>query len=140
MKTRRSELGDLVAVIPRPFVTLRNWVIAAATVVIVVALSPHTTASDVFQIIVMLTAMLLLVKHLGAIRVFEHGMESYRARMLWKNLVAYRLDWSYGYLTILLIEQATFREFAMLFSVFHSDKFRDAVGDRANLDALVKIG
>ena len=136
----RSELGDQILIIPRPLNTMRGWFLLTAAVILLFYLSPHTSAGETFSASVIGAILLVVVRHIGAVRVFELGLESNGTRMLWDKLVAYRLSWALGSQKIALVEQATARELLMYLVVFQSNTFRDAVGDRANLGILVKVG
>ena len=137
----RSDLGNVVAVVPRPFATMRAWMFIAGTVVTLIALSSATSISETVGAAVVAVVFLLVVRTFSAVKVFELGLESNGTRMRWDKVVAYRLSgWPPFPQRIMLIEQATTRELPMILDVFQSDAFRDAVGDRANLSVLVKVG
>ncbi len=137
---RRSELGNVVATIPRPISTMLGWVIASVAIVILFALSSATSINQTIGAAVVAVVFLFSFRTLTGVTIFENGLESNGARMRWEKLVAYRLSWSLGAQKIILIEQATKRELPMYLNVFESDTFRSAVGGRADLDALVKVG
>jgi hypothetical protein len=137
----RLELGSLVVVIPRPLETMRGWIIAGGVIFLLFVSSPGTSISDIIGAAAAVAILVMIIRLLGTTRVYEFGLESNGTRMHWDKLVAYRLSWAFvGPQRILLIEQATGRELPMFLGVFQSDKFRDAVGDRKNLDALVEVG
>ena len=136
----RSELGDQISVIRRPLNTMRGLILVTGVVILLIFLSPHASAGETFFASVIGVMLLVVVRHIGAVRVFELGLESNGTRMLWDKLVAYRLSWALGSQKIALVEQATARELLMYLVVFQSNAFRDAVGDRANLGVLVKVG
>lgn len=136
----RSELGDQISVIRRPLNTMRGWFLLIGVVILLIYLSPHSSVGETFSASVSGAIVLVVIRHIGAVRVFELGLESNGTRMLWDKLVAYRLSWAPGSQKIALVEQATARELLMYLVVFQSNTFRDAVGDRANLGTLVKVG
>jgi hypothetical protein len=137
----RSELGSQIAVVPRPLTTMRAWLIVSGAVVVLFALSPHTSVGQTIGAAVGSAILLLVVRFIGAVRIFELGLESNGIRMLWDKLVAYRMSHALvGSQQIVLIEQATARELSVFLSVFQSNEFREAVGDRVELSALVQVG
>jgi len=120
---------------------MRAWLFAAGTSVALIALSSATSIIETVGAAVVVVFLLLVVRTLSAVRVFELGLESYGTRMRWNKIVAYRLSWALlGSQKILLIEQATTRELTLFLDVFESDAFQDVVGHRANLNELVKVG
>ncbi len=119
---------------------MRGWFLATGVVILLIYSSPHTSVGATFSASVIGAILLVVVRHIGAVRVFELGLESNGTRMLWDKMVAYRLSWALGSQKIALVEQATARELLMYLVVFQSNTFRDAVGDRANLGILVKVG
>ncbi len=136
----RSELGEQISVIRRPLNTMRGWILLTGVVILLIYLSPHSSVGETFSASVIGAIWLVVVRHIGSVRVFELGLESNGTRMLWDKLVAYRLSWALGSQKIALVEQATARELLMYLVVFQSNTFRDAVGDRANFGTLVKVG
>ena len=114
--------------------------ILLVAVIVLFALSSSTNIGQTIGATVVGIISVLVVRTLSAVRVFEQGLESNGTRMKWDKVVAYRLSWRLGAQRIMLVEQATKRELPMLLDVFESETFRSAVGDRANLDSLVRIG
>ena len=136
----RSELGSLIKKIPRPIVTMRIWIATVGVLFIVVVVFSATASLQLITVLVVLLLVLISVRTYDSVRVFELGLESNGIRLRWDKVVAYRLSWRLGAQRIMLVEQATKRELPMLLQVFESDAFRAAVGNRINLDSLVKIG
>ena len=136
----RPELGNQILVIRRPIATMVGLILLAGLVIVLFLLSTHTSALETLGAVAGSAIFLIVARHVGSVRVFEFGIESNGSRMSWEKLVAYRLSWALGSQKIVLIERGTKRELWMFLCVFQSDSFREAVGDRARLDALVKVG
>ena len=136
----RSELGSVIKKIPRPVVTMRVWIVAVGVSFIVVSIFSEKAVLQLIGVVVVMSVMLAIVRISDSVTVYEFGLESNGIRLRWNNVVAYRLSWRLGAQVIYLVEQATNRELPMLLQVFESGTFRDAVGNRIDLDSLIKIG
>ena len=119
---------------------MRIWIATVGILFIVVAVFSATTTLQLITVLVVLSLLLISVRIFDSVRIFELGLESNGICLRWDKVVAYRLSWRLGAQRIMLVEQATKRELPMLLQVFESDAFRNAVGNRINLDSLAKIG
>ena len=137
---KRSDLGSLVLAIPRPLKTMRGWMLALGILLAVFVLWPPFSVVQLVGGLAASLTLLYAIRRLGAVRIYELGLESGRVRFRWEKIAAYRLSWGFGPQVVLLIEQATRRELPVFLAVYESEDFRAAVGSRINLGALVKIG